>query len=144
MGMSSNYIFINLTGYVMYTVYNLYGYVKGDNVQTGVVDTSDLLFSMHSVLVYGVTVGLFFYYPHKVEVSMWAKGYLAVQWVVFLYFGVQFLVSEKSVKLTFFSVKTGLGYFQTLGYFKMFSTLLKHPPQIYYNFKRKSTKGWSI
>ena len=26
----------------------------------------------------------------------------------------------------------------------MFSSLLKHPPQIYYNFKRKSTKGWSI
>ena len=27
---------------------------------------------------------------------------------------------------------------------KMFSSLLKHPPQIYHNFKRKSTKGWSI
>ncbi len=26
----------------------------------------------------------------------------------------------------------------------MLSTLLKHPTQIYYNFKRKSTKGWSI
>jgi len=31
MGMSSNYIFINLTGYVMYTVYNLYGWTKGNN-----------------------------------------------------------------------------------------------------------------
>jgi hypothetical protein len=31
MGMSSNYIFINLTGYVMYTVYNLYGWRKGNN-----------------------------------------------------------------------------------------------------------------
>jgi cystinosin len=27
---------------------------------------------------------------------------------------------------------------------KMCCSLLKHPPQIYYNFKRKSTKGWSI
>lgn len=63
--MSSNYILINLTGYVMYTVYNVYGYLKGDNEETGQVDSSDMLFSMHSVLVYGVTVGLYFYYPHK-------------------------------------------------------------------------------
>jgi len=53
-------------------------------------------------------------------------------------------VKGKSLKLSLFGVKSNLGYFQTLGYFKMFSTLLKHPTQIYYNFKRKSTKGWSI
>jgi len=29
--MSSNYIFINLTGYVMYTVYNVYGWTRGNN-----------------------------------------------------------------------------------------------------------------
>jgi hypothetical protein len=64
--MSGNYILINLTGYVMYTVYNLYGYFKGNNSETGNVDTSDILFSFHSVIIYGITVGLFFYYPHKI------------------------------------------------------------------------------
>ncbi len=66
MGISSNYIFINLTGYAMYTVYNLYGFMKGNNWETGKVDQSDLLFSLHAVAVYTVTVCLFFYYPHKV------------------------------------------------------------------------------
>lgn len=65
MGMSANYIFINLTGYVMYTVYNLYGYFKGNNPETGNVDSSDILFSLHSVVIYLITVVLFFYYPHK-------------------------------------------------------------------------------
>lgn len=50
----------------MYTVYNLYGYFKGNNAETGNVDASDIFFSMHSVIVYVITVALFFYYPHKI------------------------------------------------------------------------------
>ena len=144
MGMSFNYIFINLTGYVMYNVYNFYGYYKGNNSETGKVDFSDLLFSLHSIFVYSITVALFFYYPHKIQLSLWVKIYLAIQWTVFIYFGIFTLGSKKPIKLTFFGYKTPLGYYQTLGYFKKFSTLLKHPPQIFHNFKRKSTKGWSI
>jgi hypothetical protein len=99
---------------------------------------------MHSVFVYGLTAALFFYYPHKIQLSTWTMIYLAIQWAVFLYFGMYALSTTKPFKLSFFGFKTSFGYFQTLGYFKMFSTLLKHPPQIYFNFKRKSTKGWSI
>lgn len=128
----------------MYTAYNLYGWFKGNNWQTGLIDKSDILFSMHSVFVYTITVGLFFYYPHKIQLSPWTILYLSVQWFVFLYFGIKFITTGKSFNLSFFGFKTSIGYFQTLGYFKMFSTLLKHPPQIYFNFKRKSTKGWSI
>lgn len=50
----------------MYTVYNVYGYMKGNNSETGNVDKSDILFSIHSVFVYSVTISLFFYYPHKI------------------------------------------------------------------------------
>jgi hypothetical protein len=69
MGMNSNYIFINLTGYLMYAVYNVYGWVKGNNPETGLIDQSDILFSMHSVLAYVIIVGLFFYYPHQLQLS---------------------------------------------------------------------------
>lgn len=31
-----------------------------------------------------------------------------------------------------------------MGYFKIVITNLKYLPQIYWNYKRKSTKGWSI
>ena len=108
------------------------------------MDLSDILFSAHSIFVYGITFYLFFYYPHQIKLSNWTKIYLAIQWFIFIYFGFYAYSSKKPIKLTFFGYKTSLGYFQTLGYFKMFSTLLKHPPQIYYNFVRKSTKGWSI
>jgi cystinosin len=142
--MNSNYIFINLTGYAMYTVYNLYGYFKGDNPETGKVDTSDLFFSLHSVFVYSLTVAFYFYYPHNIQINPLTKLYLAIQWFVLIYFGFSVFSANKSLKLSILGINTPLKYFQTLGYFKMFSTLLKHPPQIYHNFKRKSTKGWSI
>ncbi len=140
--MSSNYIFINLTGYAMYTVYNVYGFLKGNNDETGHVDKSDLFFSLHSVFAYIITAALFFYYPHQIKTSLLTKMYLGIQWFILFYYGFESFNSAKTVKLSIFNKR--IGYFQMLGYFKMFSTLLKHPPQLYHNFKRKSTKGWSI
>lgn len=31
-----------------------------------------------------------------------------------------------------------------MGYFKLVISTLKYLPQMYWNYKRKSTKGWSI
>lgn len=31
-----------------------------------------------------------------------------------------------------------------MGYFKLLISFLKYLPQFYWNYKRKSTKGWSI
>jgi hypothetical protein len=80
-------------GYVMYAVYNLYGWVKGNNPETGFIDQSDILFSMHSVVAYGVVVGLFLYYPNKIQLNQWIIVYLAIEWLVFLYFGVYAVMS---------------------------------------------------
>ena len=37
-----------------------------------------------------------------------------------------------------------LGVFNFMGYFKLAISNLKYLPQLYWNYKRKSTKGWSI
>ncbi len=106
MGINGNYIFINLTGYVMYAVYNLYGWIKGNNPETGIVDQSDILFSMHSVLAYGIIVMLFFYFPHKIQLSSWTVVYLAIEWLIFLYFGVYAAIAKSPFTLTFFGYHT--------------------------------------
>ena len=41
-------------------------------------------------------------------------------------------------------VGSGLGVFNFIGYFKLAISNLKYLPQLYWNYKRKSTKGWSI
>lgn len=38
----------------------------------------------------------------------------------------------------------GFGVFNIMGYFKLAISNLKYLPQLYWNYKRKSTKGWSI
>ena len=53
----------------MYADYNVYGWVNGDNPQTGFIDQSDILFSVHSIFAYAIIVGLFFYYPHHIKLS---------------------------------------------------------------------------
>ena len=96
-GISANYIFINLTGYTFYTVYNLYGYFHGENVETGKVNDSDLLFALHSVFAYCITSSLFFYYPHNIKINTMTKFYLLIQWALFIYFGIQFIYEPKPI-----------------------------------------------
>lgn len=67
--MSSNYLLINLSGYIFYSVYNLYGYLNSNNNETGKVNDTDLMFSIHSIIVYMITCGLFLYYPHVINIS---------------------------------------------------------------------------
>jgi hypothetical protein len=41
-------------------------------------------------------------------------------------------------------VDSALGIISLMGYFKISISFLKYLPQFYWNYKRKSTKGWSI
>lgn len=41
-------------------------------------------------------------------------------------------------------VEPRLGVISFMGYFKLAISTLKYLPQFYWNYKRKSTKGWSI
>jgi hypothetical protein len=43
-----------------------------------------------------------------------------------------------------FSVGTDFGVISLMGYFKLSISFLKYLPQLYWNYQRKSTKGWSI
>lgn len=42
------------------------------------------------------------------------------------------------------TVEPSLGEISFLGYFKLAISSLKYLPQLYWNYKRKSTAGWSI
>ena len=44
----------------------------------------------------------------------------------------------------FISVHPHMGVFSAMGYCKVAITLIKYIPQIYWNYERKSTEGWSI
>lgn len=138
--MDSNYVFINISGYFFYAFYNAYGFAKKSNYQTGNVFFGDILYSIHCILLYSIFVALYFYYPHKIALNRYTKIYTITGWTLFVIYGSYFVYSGASIFIFGFE----LGFIRMLGYLNTTSSLLKHPPQIYYNFKRKSTKGWDI
>ncbi|XP_053131574.1 cystinosin [Hemicordylus capensis] len=143
-GLSFDFIALNLTGFIAYSVFNvglfwissiqeqfLQRYPNGVNPVT----SNDVFFSLHAV---AVTLFIIFqcliYKRGDQKVSRVAIGLLVLAWV--------FVFATLSV-----AAAGEISWLQFLFYFsyvKLAVTLIKYFPQAYMNFRRKSTEGWSI
>lgn len=107
---------------------------------TGVVEPNDLVFAIHAFLLSSVQFSQAFIYERGKQKSfaLWAVVLLIVEWitlsVVFLLEGV---IDVGELPVAFNS-------FRVAGYNKALITFLKYMPQVYLNYSRKSTAGWSI
>ena len=62
--MNFDFVGMNLTGFLLYSIYNTYGYFVNSE-QTGRVDLNDLIFSYHALFATLVTVGQILVFPFK-------------------------------------------------------------------------------
>jgi hypothetical protein len=60
--MNLDFVVMNLTGFLFYSIYNTYGYFISTE-QTGRVDLNDVFFSYHALFATCVTVSQIFLYP---------------------------------------------------------------------------------
>ncbi|XP_011631176.1 cystinosin homolog isoform X2 [Pogonomyrmex barbatus] len=143
-GLNFDYVSLNLVGFIMYALFNcgLYWipeienqyftrYPKGLNP----VQINDIFFSLHAVFATSVTVGQCFIYEiGNQRVSTTAR-------IIHSIFAVFLLIS-----LILSCVKTiqWLDFLYYCSYIKLSITLIKYVPQAFYNYRRKSTIGWSI
>ncbi|KAH0951707.1 hypothetical protein HN011_000724 [Eciton burchellii] len=143
-GLNFDYLSLNLVGFLMYALFNcgLYWipeieaqyfdrYPKGLNP----VQVNDIFFSLHAVLATLVTIGQCFIYEiGNQRVSTTAR-------IIHGVFATFILVS-----LILSCVKTiiWLDFLYYCSYVKLSITLIKYVPQAFYNYRRKSTVGWSI
>ncbi|XP_038614998.1 cystinosin [Tachyglossus aculeatus] len=143
-GLSFDFIALNLTGFIAYSVFNIglfwVTYIKEQFLHqhpNGVnpVDSNDVFFSLHAVaLTLVVIVQCFLYERGDQKVSPLAIGFLVLSWTfVFIVLGVAAA-----------GVITWLQFLFCFSYVKLAVTLVKYFPQAYMNFRRKSTEGWSI
>ncbi|XP_054857583.1 cystinosin [Eublepharis macularius] len=143
-GLSFDFIALNLTGFIAYAVFNVglfwIGSIKEQFLQrypNGVnpVDSNDVFFSLHAV---AVTLFIVFqcciYEKGSQKVSKVAVGLLVLAWV--FVFTTLFVAALRQI--------TWLQFLFYFSYIKLGVTLVKYFPQAYMNFRRKSTKGWSI
>lgn len=146
-GLNFDFLALNITGFIAYSVFCV-GLCFVQEVKneyhslhpTGVipVEINDVVFAVHAVFVTALTIGQCFCYERGNQVvSKYTAAALAVAWsgaAIFLLV-TSIGVNKSTPWLTFL-------YF--CSYVKLAVTLTKYIPQAWYNYKRKSTRGWSI
>ncbi|XP_075450261.1 cystinosin isoform X1 [Ascaphus truei] len=143
-GLSFDYLSLNLTGFIAYSVFNVglfwIPYIKEQFLQVhpnGVtpVDANDVFFSLHAVLLTVIVIIQCGIYERGTQtVSKVAMGLLVIAWL--------FAFCMLFVSLA--GLITWLQFLFCFSYIKLAITLVKYFPQAYMNFRRKSTAGWSI
>ncbi|KAK2507033.1 hypothetical protein MC885_014645 [Smutsia gigantea] len=143
-GLSFDFVALNLTGFVAYSIFNIgllwVPYIKEQfllQYPNGVnpVDSNDVFFSLHAVtLTLVVIVQCFLYKCGSQRVSWPARGFLALSW----------LFAFTTMIVAAVGVTTWLQFLFCFSYIKLAVTLVKYFPQAYMNFYYKSTEGWSI
>ncbi|XP_066058291.1 cystinosin isoform X2 [Chamaea fasciata] len=143
-GLSFDFIALNLTGFIAYSVFNvglfwiplikeefLVSYPSGVNP----VAINDVFFSLHAVALTLLTIIQCCIYERAGQkVSKVVVGLLALAWI--FTFTTLFLAAAEEM--------TWLQFLFCFSYIKLAVTLIKYFPQAYMNFRRKSTEGWSI
>ncbi|XP_008536323.1 cystinosin isoform X1 [Equus przewalskii] len=143
-GLSFDFVSLNLTGFVAYSVFNIgllwVPYFKEQfflKYPNGVnpVDANDVFFSLHAVtLTLVVLVQCCLYERGNQRVSWPAIGFLVLSW----------LFALLTMILAAVGATTWLQFLFCFSYIKLAVTLVKYFPQAYMNFHYKSTEGWSI
>ncbi|XP_043271892.1 cystinosin homolog [Venturia canescens] len=143
-GLNFDYLSLNLVGFIMYALFNCglywipsieHQYFMRNPKGLNPVQINDIFFSLHAVIATVVTIGqCFFYEIGNQRVSTTARiihGIFATFVLITAILGI---------------VKTiaWLDFLYYCSYVKLAITLIKYVPQAYYNYKRKSTVGWSI
>ncbi|XP_076814053.1 cystinosin-like [Clavelina lepadiformis] len=143
-GLNFDFLAYNVTGFIAYCLYNIglfwipvvkKQYLKQFPEGVNPVQPNDVFFTIHAVILTAITIVQCFIYQHGGQrVSRFAMGLLsATGLAVFVLLFVA--VGQKISWLEFLMI---------LSYVKLGVTLIKYIPQLYMNYKRKSTVGWSI
>jgi len=143
-GLSFDFLALNLLGHTLYAIFNI-GLYWIPEVQDQYFDRhprglnpvllNDVFFSIHASLITLVTVTQCFIYERgQQRVSYTAQGIMGIFVVVIIVTG-GLTVGEHMIWLDFL---------YTLSYIKLAITLMKYVPQAVLNYRRKSTAGWSI
>jgi cystinosin len=146
-GLSFDFEVYNLTGFIGYSTYTIWGYVD-PKIGTGTVAIQDVVFAVHAVAITILTiVQIFIYYDKTDPNQKVSKTCICVN--ICLWWGVfQILLIERVLKLYDPTTPSYTGIFFNsvvyLGWCKVFISLIKYIPQAVSNWRRKSTEGWNI
>ncbi|KAI4533177.1 hypothetical protein MG293_016196 [Ovis ammon polii] len=143
-GLSFDFVALNLMGFMAYSVFNiglfwvpsikeqfLLKYPNGVNP----VDSNDVFFSLHAVALTLVVI---------VQCLLYERGNQHVSWPAISFLVLSWLFTLIALIMAAVGATTWLQFLFCFSYIKLAVTLVKYFPQAYMNFRYKSTEGWSI
>jgi cystinosin len=142
-GLSFDFISLNLLGFTCYSAYNCALFyspsVRAEYLEQygsyPAVQTNDVFFGLHAIAATLVTiVQMFVYERGEQRVSRPAVAFLVALLLSIVIAGG--LVAAGTI--------TMLTFLLTLSYLKLAISITKYTPQAILNYQRKSTVGWSI
>lgn len=138
-GYSPEYLLMNLSSFVFYWLYCVWGYIDPSKI-SGVVDFHDIIFASHAFILTFILMCQFLYYDKNFfgDFHAWVKIFLITSWTLSAIFG---LLEAFGIFPNFIPGFNGCIW---LGYVKVVITFLKYYPQALKNYRRKSTVGWNI
>lgn len=143
-GLSLDFIAMNFLGFFCYSIFNVclfwlnsvqkeYFHIHPRGVNPVLIN--DVFFALHALVLTFVTIIQCIMYKQRTQkISYAASGIIVVLIGVLTISGV--ICGAHKLSL--------LDYIYVFSYVKLAITIMKYCPQVYMNFKRKSTVGWSM
>jgi len=141
-GFKLDFPFLNLTGFLFYSISFTVGYLKEhpfNNYGLGKIDLQDVVFAWHGVFINIIfNVQSLIYKRGNNKLSTFALCFTVFAWSSFItfFFCTEVLPSD--------GVSASINYLKYAGYMKIGVSLIKYVPVAYWNFVRKSTQGFSV
>ena len=143
-GLNFDYLSYNLTGFTAYSIFNisLYSvhvvqeqYFKEFGGSVIPVQLNDVFFGFHNTFITAVCIFQCYLYDRGTQkLSLLCNILVPIMWL----FASASLIPALMHKISW------LMYLNFFSYIKLVVTIIKYIPQVYMNYARKSTVGWSI
>ena len=141
-GLSAEFIHLNLAGYIVYSLYNCLFFFDGalqqeyrdaHGGQNILVESHDVMFAVHGLCLTLATMCQLYYYDGRKQLPSRVTQVLFVAMLAIPAVWYARVAPALPLDLVYF-----------MSYEKMFVTVAKYAPQAYINWRRRSTEGWSI
>ncbi|KAI9096934.1 PQ loop repeat-domain-containing protein [Phlyctochytrium arcticum] len=134
-GLSLDFVYLNLWGFLCYATFNVVGYAKAREWDMGSsIKLNDVVFAGHALLLTIITAAQSKIYPSSQRLSLPAKTFLVASFAAAVMTGVSAVRGGISLK----------DWIYYLSYIKIGVSIVKYLPQVWLNYRRRSTEGWSM
>ncbi|KAF9964419.1 hypothetical protein BGZ70_006484 [Mortierella alpina] len=147
-GLSLDYIYLNVLGFLCYSIFNLSfffsseiqdEYKRRNNGKENLVRANDIFFALHALILSTFTLVQTWVYKRQEshqKVSLWAKIYIVAAVVIAVALAAQAAFGKQG--------REWIDLLYYLSTVKLVISFLKYCPQVYINWRAQSTVGWSI